>query len=83
METTGITHMTTNKTQGTLRWQAPELLPIMADFDNPDVKQYNTPDTDVYAFAMVCYEVSQIPTYLRACEYLAADVFWQYSIPQH
>jgi serine/threonine protein kinase len=44
-------------TAGTLRWQAPELLPNM---ENREHKQRKTKATDVYAFALVCYEVSDI-----------------------
>jgi serine/threonine protein kinase len=45
--------MSTNQTTGTLRWQAPELL-LGTDTDTR-----TTFATDVYAFAMVCYEVIQ------------------------
>jgi serine/threonine protein kinase len=45
------TYMSTNRMTGTLRWQAPELLFGM------DTDSRTTFATDVYAFAMVCYEV--------------------------
>jgi hypothetical protein len=48
--------MTVNSTRGssgTMKWQAPELL----DQNLDGIGQPNTPATDVYAFAMVCYEV--------------------------
>ena len=37
---------------GTPRWLAPELIP------HPGVKRHHTHATDIYAFALVCYEVS-------------------------
>lgn len=37
-------------TRGTVRWKAPELL---------KTEQHNTKAADVYAFALVCYEVGQ------------------------
>jgi len=40
------------KLGGTLRWQAPELLLL-----NTDTNPHITFATDVYAFAMVCYEM--------------------------
>lgn len=43
------TSSTTNRRGGTLRWQAPELL--------KDDNERNSPASDVYAFACVCYEV--------------------------
>ena len=50
---------TSTKARGTLNWTAPELLP---DFSRPDSNGHETrqPDyaSDVYSFAMVCYEVS-------------------------
>ena len=53
------TYMSTNRTAGTLRWQAPELL-LGEDDDSR-----TTFATDVYAFAMVCYEVSRFTFRLR------------------
>ena len=52
------TYMSTNQTTGTLRWQAPELL-------GGDDDSRTTFATDVYAFAMVCYEVSGFTFHLR------------------
>jgi serine/threonine protein kinase len=40
--------------RGSLRWQAPEL------FADNEQNQYPTQATDVYAFALVCYEASHI-----------------------
>jgi len=45
------TYMSSNRTTGTLRWQAPELLL------GEDTDLHTTFATDVYAFAMVCYEM--------------------------
>jgi len=50
---------------GTLRWQAPELFPDMSKTDVSGTEQRKTLATDIYAFAFVCYEVSQIFTSLR------------------
>ena len=44
---------------GTLRWQAPELLL------GTDTDPRTTFATDVYAFAMVCYEVGRFTFHLR------------------
>jgi serine/threonine protein kinase len=44
---------------GTLRWQAPELLLGM------DTDSHTTFATDVYAFAMVCYEVIRFTFQLK------------------
>jgi len=46
--------MTTNKTTGTLRWQAPELFP---DELSSHIERPNTKATDVYAYGLVCYEM--------------------------
>jgi len=55
-----MSYMTTNKTTGTLRWQAPELIPDMHG-EEPDVgERRNSMATDVYAYALVCYEVNHI-----------------------
>ena len=58
------TVMTTNTTAtratGTLRWQAPELLPDMLGRGIPITEPINTMATDIYAFALVGYEVSYI-----------------------
>jgi len=45
------TYMSTSQATGTLRWQAPELLL------DTDTDSRTTFATDVYAFAMVCYEM--------------------------
>ena len=48
-----MSSMSSNRTTGTLRWQAPELL-------NPESEEgdgRNNMSSDVYAFACVCYEV--------------------------
>lgn len=44
---------TTSRATGTLRWQAPELL----DPDLDEHKCINSPASDIYAYACVCYEV--------------------------
>ena len=49
--------MTTNKVTGTLRWQAPELFPDMNNFEDT-IERHNTKASDVYAYGLVCYEVS-------------------------
>lgn len=41
---------------GTLRWLAPELFPSVQS--NVQVSRCHTFATDIYAFALVCYEVS-------------------------
>ncbi|KIM82231.1 hypothetical protein PILCRDRAFT_71097, partial [Piloderma croceum F 1598] len=49
----GITSSTTTRTTGTLRWQAPELL----DPEQDERTCKNSPASDIYAYACVCYEV--------------------------
>ena len=44
---------------GTVRWFAPELFPSMQP--NVQVSRCHTFATDIYAFALVCYEVSYGP----------------------
>jgi serine/threonine protein kinase len=44
---------------GTPRWLAPELIP------RAGVKRHHTHATDIYAFALVCYEASYTPLQLR------------------
>jgi serine/threonine protein kinase len=44
---------------GTPRWLAPELIP------HAQVKRHHTYASDMYAFAMVCYEASYIPFHFR------------------
>jgi serine/threonine protein kinase len=51
-----VTSAPMTRTWGTLRWQAPELL----DPDLDDAKCINTMASDVYAYALVCYEVSDV-----------------------
>jgi len=51
-----MTYMTTNKTTGTLRWQAPELFPDLSSFEDT-IERRNTPASDVYAYGLVCYEM--------------------------
>lgn len=53
-----FTVVTAQPTGGTLNWTAPELLPDMTDSE-ADEHETRRPDPacDVYAFAMVCYEV--------------------------
>ena len=45
--------------KGTPRWLAPELIP------HEQVKRRHTYASDIYAFALVCYEASYIPFHLR------------------
>jgi len=51
-----MSSMSSNRTTGTLRWQAPELL--NPESDEGDGR--NNMSSDVYAFACVCYEVKSI-----------------------
>jgi len=53
-------HTLTSMTRptGTLRWQAPELFPDMRNPDTASTERRSTMATDVYAFALVCYEAS-------------------------
>jgi hypothetical protein len=63
-----MTYMTTNRRIGTLRWQAPELLLDIdkVDSETPDLDQIpNTKASDVYAFALVLYEVTTAQSALR------------------
>jgi len=53
-------YMSTGQSTGTLRWQAPELFPDMLHPDAASAERRNTMATDVYAFALVCYEASHI-----------------------
>lgn len=53
-----MTMMSSGGTSGTTRWNAPELMPDMDSLeDESDTKRPNAA-SDVYAFAMVCYEAS-------------------------
>jgi len=51
-----MSSMSSARTTGTLRWQAPELL--NPESDEGDGR--NSMSSDVYAFACVCYEVQNI-----------------------
>lgn len=78
-----ITMMTTGGTGGSLNWSAPELLPDMNDFstNGSDGAKPEAP-CDVYAFAMVCYEVSTSP-YTHSVIWTVTfvqDIFWLYSL---
>lgn len=52
-----MTYMTTNRTTGTLRWQAPELFPDMGGVESEITERRNTTATDIYAYGLVCYEM--------------------------
>jgi serine/threonine protein kinase len=47
---------------GTPRWLAPELIPHAPDAPDAQVKRHHTYASDIYAFALVCYEASCIPS---------------------
>jgi serine/threonine protein kinase len=50
----------TTQVKGTLRWQAPELIPDMQG-PEPDVSESRkTMATDIYAYGLVCYEVNHV-----------------------
>jgi serine/threonine protein kinase len=68
-KTIAMTHNSTTKTGGTVRWQAPEL-------HNPQMQQHNNKATDIYAFGCVCYEVCRWNISVRL-QYLTVltDVF--------
>jgi serine/threonine protein kinase len=74
------TTLTKGAVIGSLKWLAPELIP------HAQVKRYHTYASDMYAFALVCYEASHIPFQLRiisnASVYRCVDVFRQNSIPR-
>jgi serine/threonine protein kinase len=59
------TIMTTNRNTGTLRWRAPELFPDMQNLDSDEKQPQSTFATDVYAFALVCYEVTIIHIFMQ------------------
>lgn len=66
---------------GTLRWQAPELFPDIVYPDSNDIERRTTA-TDVYSFALVCYEVSPHLYFgSRVHLTLALDVLGPISIP--
>lgn len=48
----------TRRSTGTLRWQAPELF----GYDGDEELVSNTKATDIYAYAMVCWEVCSDPS---------------------
>ena len=48
-----------NEIMGTPKWLAPELIP------HEEVKRKHTYASDIYAFALVCYEASYIPFHFR------------------
>jgi serine/threonine protein kinase len=59
---------------GTPRWLAPELIPRRG------VKRHHTNATDIYAFALVCYEASYTPYALEVLSNVVKfhiDVFRQ------
>jgi len=49
---------------GTARWQAPELF---LNVENREQKRRKTEATDIYAFALICYEVSNMHSSQRIC----------------
>jgi serine/threonine protein kinase len=63
---------TVQQSGGTLRWQAPELLK----------GSLNSVESDVYAFAGVCYEVRSTMQLSANCHktYIPADIDWEYPI---
>ena len=48
-----------NAIMGTPRWLAPELIP------HAGIKRHHTHATDIYAFALVCYEASYTRLHFR------------------
>jgi serine/threonine protein kinase len=78
-----MTVNTTRGSSGTMKWQAPELFPELLDLDLDGIGQPNTQATDIYAFAMVCYEVRQICIghCITALIITMPDVFRQISLP--
>ena len=82
--TSATVHTSTDKVSGTLRWQAPELLVDMASSDpDTNLKQRKTAATDIYAFGLVCYEVSRVLNSSQTPNRICLDVFWRISIPGH
>ena len=53
------TTLAVNAVMGTPKWLAPELIP------HEEVKRNHTYASDIYAFALVCYEASYIPFHFR------------------
>ena len=78
-----MTMMTTGGTGGSLNWSAPELLPDMNDFttNGSEIAKPEAP-CDVYAFAMVCYEASNLYIFNHDIWELTSpiDVFWLYPV---
>lgn len=62
-------------TRGTPRWQAPELLPDMTNADASITECHNTKATDVYAFALVCFEASEIYNSPRKFHQISVQIF--------
>lgn len=54
-----MTYMTT-QVKGTLRWQAPELIPDMQGREPDMSESRKTMATDIYAYGLVCYEVNHV-----------------------
>jgi serine/threonine protein kinase len=59
-----MTYMSTKRNSGTVAYQAPELL---VDMDNPLMSKPDKVSTasDIYAFALVCYEVITTQSVLK------------------
>ena len=59
-----MTYMSTKRNSGTVAYQAPELL---IDMDNPEMPEPDQVSTksDIYAFALVCYEVIATQSILK------------------
>jgi serine/threonine protein kinase len=75
-----MTVNTTRWSSGTIKWQAPELLGLNLD----GIGQPNTRATDIYAFAMVCYEVRALSLQghcITALTITVPDVFRRISLP--
>jgi serine/threonine protein kinase len=70
-----MTYMTSGKTTGTLRWQAPELFPDMQSLEPESPEKGNTTATDIYAYGLVCYEVNYGPKISRNFTDDTTDVF--------
>ena len=50
-----MSFLSSGKSGGTMRWQAPELLSI--GDEETESNQHNSKASDIYAFACSCYEV--------------------------
>ena len=65
-ESTSKTTAVVGKSQGTIRWMAPELLyPDMFEFTGRLEKQLPSKDTDIYAIGMTILEVGARPCLLK------------------